>query len=282
MIRPIEMACFVQRQSELIMIENGEAMQNSTCSRVPRKPGKTMHALCQLAGTFVLGLCIGNGVTISNAGAEEQTTHSMHDMSDMKDMDMSGMKDMPGMEHVDHSKHVQSMSKRGAYSSSVISFSVPDVKLEDENGKPVSLRELTDGHSPVMLNFIFTTCTTICPVMTSTFQQVQGKLGKNREEVRMVSISIDPENDTPAKLKEYAAKYKAGTQWIFLTGSLENDLIAQKAFGVFAGEKMNHKPITFLKEKGSDTRWIRLEGLAEADQVIKEYDKLSMEEMKHE
>jgi protein SCO1/2 len=209
----------------------------------------------------------------------------MHDMSDMKDMDMSDMKDMqdmPGMEHMDHSKHMQSMSKRGAYSSSVIAFSVPDVKLEDENGKPVSLRELTDGRSPVMLNFIFTTCTTICPVMTSTFQQVQEKLGKNRNGVRMVSISIDPENDTPAKLKEYAAKYKAGAQWTFLTGSLENDLIAQKAFGVFAGEKMNHKPITFLKAKGSDTRWIRLEGLAEADQVINEYDKLSMEKMKHE
>jgi protein SCO1/2 len=282
MIRPIEMAWFVQYQSELIMIENGDAMQNLTCSRVPRKLGKTMSALCQLAGTLVLGLCIGTGVTISNAGAEEQSAHSMHDMSDMKDMDMSDMKEMQGMEHMDHSKHMQSMSKRGAYNSSVMSYSVPDVKLVDENGKPVSLRELTDGRSPVMLNFIFTTCTTICPVMTSTFQQVQEKLGKNRNEVRMVSVSIDPENDTPAKLKEYAAKYKADTQWTFLTGSLENDLIAQKAFGVFAGEKMNHKPITFLKAKGSDTRWIRLEGLAEADQVINEYDKLSMEKMKHE
>jgi protein SCO1/2 len=264
------------------MIERGEAMQNLAFSRVPRKFGKTMIALCQLAGTLVLGLCIGTGVTISNAGAEEQSSHSMHGMHDMSDMDMSDMKEMQGMEHMDHSQHMQSMSKRGAYNSSEISFSVPDVKLEDENGKPVFLRELTDGRSPVMLNFIFTTCTTICPVMTSTFRKVQEKMGKNSSDLRMVSISIDPENDSPAKLKEYAAEYKAGAQWTFLTGSLQNSILVQKAFGVFTGEKMNQKAVTFLKAKGSDTQWVRLEGLAEPGQVIDEYNKLSMNGMKHE
>jgi protein SCO1/2 len=145
----------------------------------------------------------------------------------------------------------------------------------DENGKTVSLRELADGHSPVMLNFIFTTCTTICPVMSSSFHQAQEKMGKNRKDVRMVSISIDPENDTPRKLKEYAAKNKAGAQWTFLTGPLEDILSVQKAFNSFAGEKMNHKPITFLKAKGSATRWLRMEGLVEADQILNEYDKLA-------
>ena len=180
------------------------------------------------------------------------------------------------MEHMDHSKHMQSMAKRGAYTSSSMSYTVPDVKLVDENGKTVSMQELTDGHSPVMLNFIFTTCTTICPVMTSTFHQVQEKLGKNRKDLRMVSISIDPENDTPKKLKEYAAKNMAGAQWTFLTGSLENSLAVQKAFGAFAGEKMNHKPITFIKAKGSDKQWVRMEGLAEAGQILNEYDKLAI------
>jgi protein SCO1/2 len=155
-----------------------------------------------------------------------------------------------------------------------MSYTIPDVKLVDENGKTVSLRELTDDRSPVMLNFIFTTCTTICPVMTSTFHQVQEQLGENRKDVRMVSISIDPENDTPRKLKEYAAKSMAGAQWTFLTGSLENSLMVQKAFGIFAGEKMNHKPVTFIRAKGSDTQWLRMEGLAEASQILNEYDKL--------
>jgi protein SCO1/2 len=258
-------------------------MQNLTFQDVPLKLGNTMNLLRHGVGMIVICFCIGTGVTISNAGAEEQSAHSMHDMHDMHSMhDMSDMKDMPGMEHMDHSMHQQSMSKRGSYSSSVVSYSMPDVKLVDENGKSVSLREVMDEGSPILLNFIFTTCTTICPVMTSTFQQVQERLGQNRKQVRMVSISIDPENDSPAKLKEYAAKYKAGAQWTFLTGSLENSLQVQKAFGVFAGEKMNQKPITFLKEAGSDNRWVRIEGLAEAGQIVDEFNKLGMNGMKHE
>ena len=132
-----------------------------------------------------------------------------------------------------------------------------------------------------MLNFIFTTCTTICPVLSATFQQIQEKLGADQKTVRLVSISIDPENDTPAKLKVYAEKFKAGPQWKLLTGSLENSLIAQKAFGVFAGEKMNHKPLIFLRSKNSGNQWVRIEGLAEAGQVIQEYEKIGAEKSSH-
>jgi protein SCO1/2 len=263
--------------NSLKIIKNGAAMKKIILTRVTGRLGKIMGAFCYLAGTLVLGLGMGSGVTTTSAWAEDQSAYPMHDMSDMKDMhDMSDMKDMPGMEHMDHSQHQKIMSKRGTYNSSVVSYSIPDVKLLDENGQTVSMRELTDGRSPVMLNFIFTTCTTICPVMTSTFHQVQEKLGETRKDVRMLSISIDPENDTPGKLKEYAARNMAGAQWKFLTGSLENSLAVQKAFNVFAGEKMNHKPITFMKAKGSDNQWERLEGLAEANQILNEYDKLAM------
>jgi protein SCO1 len=231
----------------------------------------------KIFGMFAMGLLIGSGLAVFNAGAAEQPTQSMHDMSDMKDME-----DMPGMERMDHSMHQQFVSKRGAYTSSVMTYQIPDVKMVDANGKSIPLRDLMDDHSAIMMNFIFTTCTTICPVMTSIFQQVQDKLGTNRNDVRMVSISINPENDTPANLQKYAAKYKAGAQWTFVTGTLDNSLLVQNAFGVLAGEKMNHRPVTFLKAKGSDTQWLRLEGLAEADQIVAEYKKLGMEQMKHE
>jgi protein SCO1/2 len=215
-----------------------------------------------VVSAIAAGMLIGSVTVCTNAMAEDQTDHSMHNMHDMHHM-----------EHMDHSMHEQQMAERGAYKISVMPYNIPDVKLLDRNGKKVSLRKVLDDHSPVMLNFIFTTCTTICPVMSSTFQQVQEKLGPNQKDVRLVSISIDPENDTPAKLKEYAGKYKAGEQWMLLTGSIENSLAVQKAFDVFAGEKMNHKPITFIKAKGAD-RWVRMEGLVEAEQVLKEYEKL--------
>ena len=237
-------------------------------ARETARAGSVGLALNKIVAAFAAILLAASMTLAADARAEEQAAHAMHDMS--------GMHDMQGMEHMDHSMHQQYMSKGGSYTSSVESLSLPDMKLVDASGKPVSLRELTDGHSAVMVNFIFTTCTTICPVMTSTFHQVQEKLGKRRNEVRMVSVSIDPENDTPARLKEYAKKYQADRNWTFLTGTLDNSVAVQKAFGVFAGEKMNHKPITFMKAKGAGSSWMRLEGLADAGQIVKEYDALAM------
>ena len=185
---------------------------------------------------------------------------------------------MMNMDHaaMNHSSHEHHMAaKPGVYSTSVAVYTIPDVKLVGMNGDEVALREVIDSHDPIILNFIFTTCTTICPVMSATFQQVQKRLGAKRKNVRMVSISIDPENDTPAKLKEYASKFSAGPQWKMLTGSLENSITIQRAFGVFAGDKMNHKPVTFLKAKDSEQTWVRLDGLVDAPEIIKEFDKLN-------
>jgi protein SCO1/2 len=258
-------------------------MQNMTFLGMATSSGKFAHLLRNTLGAFALGFLISSAPAMAEDKVDDNSMHDMHGMHDMHDMhDMQGMGDMHDMHGMDHSQHMKSMSQKGAYTRSVESYTVPDVKLVDVNGKPVALRELMDGHSALMVNFIFTTCTTICPVMTSTFQQVQEKLGKERNEVRMVSISIDPENDTPRKMKEYAAKHKAGGQWLFLTGTLENSILVQKALGVFAGEKMNHKPVTLMKAKGSATQWVRLEGLADAGQVVDEFRKLDMEGMKHE
>jgi protein SCO1/2 len=168
----------------------------------------------------------------------------------------------------DHHHH-HHMAAAG-YTSSVASYQTPDVKLVDVNGKEVSLRDSLDGPGPVMLNFIFTTCTTVCPVTSATFSQAQAKLGK----VRLVSISIDPEHDTPARLKEYARRFEAGPQWSMLTGSIENSILAQRAFDTYRGDKMNHEPVTFMR-KGPDQPWVRINGFIAADDLVREYDKLA-------
>ena len=234
------------------------------------------NAWRNVVGAIAIGMLVFSVPAISEVKAEDQPEHSMHDMHDMQ-----GMEHMEHMDHMDHSMHQQQVSQRGKYSTIGMTYTVPDVKLIDVNGKSVALRDLVNERSPVILNFIFTTCTTICPVMSATFQQVQDQLGSGRKDARIVSISIDPENDTPAKLKAYSEKFKAGPQWTLLTGTLENSLTVQKAFGVFAGEKMNHKPVTFLKAKGADTQWTRIDGLAEATQIITEYDKLNPEQKMH-
>jgi len=180
-----------------------------------------------------------------------------------------------GGEH-DHHQHGQGMdAMRGVYTRSATSYHIPDLKLVDMNGASVSLREGLSGNEPIMLNFIFTTCTAICPVMSATFHHVQDQLGPESKKVRMISISIDPENDTPARLREYAGKYHAGPQWKMLTGSAENSIAVQRAFSVYRGDKMNHAPATFIRAGGADKPWVRLDGFASAPDIIKEYRQLA-------
>lgn len=174
-----------------------------------------------------------------------------------------------------HHHHHHSVAGDSAYQRSSASYDIPDVRLVNMDGAQISLRDGLGGDEPVMLNFIFTSCTAICPVMSATFRQVQENLGEEGGKVRMVSISIDPENDTPARLKEYADRYHAGPQWRMLTGSIEDSIAVQRAFNTYRGGKMNHEPVTFLRAAGADQPWVRLDGFASADDILREYRQLA-------
>lgn len=174
--------------------------------------------------------------------------------------------------HHEHHHHHAMPSTQGGYVRTPASYTIPDVKLLDADGAAVSLRSELDD-KPVILNFIFTSCGAICPVMSATFSQVQTALGPERDTVRMVSISIDPEQDTPAALKAYAGKYDAGPQWQLLTGSLDDSIAVQRAFDVYRGDKMNHQPATFLRA-GPGQSWVRLDGFASAADILREYRQL--------
>lgn len=158
-------------------------------------------------------------------------------------------------------------------SLTTVDYSVPQIRLVREDNRNISLPdEMNDGR-PVILNFIYTTCTAVCPITSGTFAQLQDKLGNERDKVHMISITIDPEQDTPARLAEYARKFGAGSQWHFYTGSTEASLAAQRSFGVYRGDKMNHSPVTLLRA-ASGTSWVRIDGFASADDLLREYRKL--------
>lgn len=149
-------------------------------------------------------------------------------------------------------------------------YQVPEVMVVREDGKKVSFRSELDDGRPVMVNFIFATCSAICPALSHVFAKVQGGLGEEAGRIHMVSVSIDPENDTPARLKEYAAKFKAGPQWNHYTGTLEASTAIQKAFDAYRGDKMNHTPLTLIRGAPGKP-WVRLDGFAKPDEVIAEY-----------
>jgi protein SCO1/2 len=120
-----------------------------------------------------------------------------------------------------------------------------------------------------VLAFIYTSCTTVCPLTSQALAMVQQKLGQARDRVHIMSISIDPEQDTPARLRQYAKSFRAGPEWQHYTGTLAASQVAQRAFDVYRGDKMDHAPAILIRSSpGAD--WVRLDGFATAGQVLAE------------
>lgn len=109
---------------------------------------------------------------------------------------------------------------------------VPDLTLMDQEGKPFPLRSL---HGKlVLVTFIYTTCPDVCPLLTAKFAGIQQSLKKNhRDDYFLLSITTDPEVDTPQLLKGYAQRFGADFHsWAFLTGNKKDLSKAWNAFGV--------------------------------------------------
>jgi len=170
---------------------------------------------------------------------------------------------------------VKTIHASAHYARSIAHYEAPDITLVSMDGSRIALTSALKHDGPVMLEFIFTTCPTICPVMSSTFSAAQSKLGADLARVRMISISIDPEHDTPERLRQYARKFRAGPQWLFLTGKTEDIVSVQKAFDAYRGSKMRHEPLTFLRAAPGEL-WVRLDGLMSATQLVAEYERLRM------
>ena len=93
--------------------------------------------------------------------------------------------------------------------------SVPAFTLVNRDGRTIRRADLAG--SPWIANFIFTRCPASCPMMTSRMARLERELPRDLE-MRLVSISVDPEHDTPEVLQRYAASFKAPARWLFLTG----------------------------------------------------------------
>jgi protein SCO1/2 len=148
-------------------------------------------------------------------------------------------------------------------------YIIPSVTLTRDDGRTVPLSAELDDGRPVVLNFIYTSCTTICPLSSQIFEQFQEDLGEARKSVHLVSISIDPEQDTPARLRAYAAQFHAAPGWDHYSGGTASIISVQKAFNAYRGDKMSHSPLTLMRA-APGRPWIRFDGFARADELIAE------------
>lgn len=136
---------------------------------------------------------------------------------------------------------------------------LPDLRLVDQAGQDVSLRREVIGQRVVALQFVFTSCTTVCPAMGAQFSRVQALLGEGP--FRLVSVSIDPGHDTPERLAAWGRRFGAGPNWRLLTGAKEDVDRLQKACGVFAADVASHSPTVVIVD-GASGRFTRVSGLA--------------------
>jgi len=145
---------------------------------------------------------------------------------------------------------------------------IPDAKVVDQNGKELKFYSDLIKHKTVAINFIFTTCTTICPPLTATFRRVQQELGEAAPSVQLISVSVDPSTDTPERLRDFATKFKAAAGWAFVTGEETEINSVLQAFGVAVANKNDHTPMVII---GNDKVgfWTRTYGLSSPSTLVK-------------
>jgi cytochrome oxidase Cu insertion factor (SCO1/SenC/PrrC family) len=196
---------------------------------------------------------------------------------------------VPGVDVPDAGRHIRGRVRAGAsvlalccglvapelgsqerYIRQTVQVSVPDVTLADQDGAAFRLAAELGRPGPVVLQFIFTTCASVCPALSGTLAAAQHRLPG----ARLISISIDPEEDTPARLVDYARRFGAGPRWRLLTGRLEDVIAVERAFDAYRGNKMRHEPLTFARA-APGRRWLRLEGLLTAGELAAEVQRLA-------
>ena len=135
-------------------------------------------------------------------------------------------------------------------------LSVPPFTLTDQEGRPFT-NDIFAGKVTIV-DFFFTHCKLICPALVQHMQDQQRAL--NGTGVRLLSISVDPEHDTPQVLKAYAQQYQVGPGWLFLNAKLDDVDLLSKKLGLYSEpnpeNKDGHMP-TLLIGNEATGQWIR-------------------------
>lgn len=143
-----------------------------------------------------------------------------------------------------------------------------DVELVDQHGDTQRLySDLMDG-KVVVITSMFTTCAAVCPVLTQKMERLQQAAGDRLgRDVHLLSISVDPEIDTPAKLRAYAERFGAAGGWYFLTGPAENVETALAKLGYAVEDKDAHSTVILMGNEQTGL-WKKTNGLSSADSLV--------------
>lgn len=170
----------------------------------------------------------------------------------------------------DHAKHASAP----ASGEQTVEVTLHDEALVDQDGQRIKFVSDAIGDRIVVMNFIYTTCTTACPVGSAIFQQVQRQLGPQLgKDMIMISVSVDPATDTPRRLKAYGRKYKAGAGWIWLTGDRYAVTRVLEGLGAYPEDITTHPYMVLIGDMRRDV-WTRFYGFASPQQIVAQANQL--------
>lgn len=169
----------------------------------------------------------------------------------------------PGHEH--HAHH--GAPKRLADAEQARKY-FSDVVLVDQHGEPQRLYSDLLSNRVVVINPFFTSCTGVCPVLSQKVAAVQKHFGDRLgQDLRLLSISVDPETDDTEKLAAYAKRFKAGPGWYFLSGKKENVDWALYRLGQYVEDKEAHTNIIIVGNEATG-KWRKIFGPGPTENLL--------------
>jgi protein SCO1 len=136
-----------------------------------------------------------------------------------------------------------------------------DAPVFDQNGRDMNFLSDAIGEKSIVLTFFYARCPTFCPAYHAVFQSLQAEIKKSDvKNVRLISVSIDPQNDSKKVLKELAGKLEANGDWLMISGSPKEMQILLKSLGLPRGKPEDHPPMFLVgnPKSGKLTRYVQI------------------------
>lgn len=150
------------------------------------------------------------------------------------------------------------------------SSTIPDVMLLNQDGENVRLYSNLMKGRIAAISFIFTSCPTICRSIGVNLGQLQTELGPSLgKDISLISITVDPEKDTPEELKKWAKQFDAVAGWSLLTGTKSEINQLLKKLEVFTSDIQTHTPFMLIVDDRTG-EWTRVNVLATPPHKIAE------------
>ncbi len=166
----------------------------------------------------------------------------------------------------DGNKHKSAASDQ--QSVQAVDVTLLDLELRDRKNRPVRLKSDLIGDNIVVVDFIYTSCLTVCPVLSEVMAQVKDGLGNDfGGEVQMVSMTVDPANDIPKRLQDYASRFGDAPGWRWLTGYKPDVEKVLDGLGAYAPDFRDHPTMMLVGDRRTG-KWYRFNGFPDPDQVL--------------